>query len=174
MSSRRVVVVAAALDAMRAHAEKGYPFEICGFLVGSASGSSRTVTEAWPVNNAWDDDPDARARMLAGVVDASGTASAQAWDAAAQERRYLVSPGDIVACMKRAREAKVDLVGVYHTHPDHPAEPSTFDRETAWPEWSYVILSVRSGKVADVRSWTIEGDEGPFVEEALSGEVQLS
>jgi proteasome lid subunit RPN8/RPN11 len=172
MSSRRVLVSAAALEAMRAHAEKGYPFEICGFLVGSAGAEGRTVTEAWPVQNAWDDDPEARAQMLAGVQAASGAAGVQAWDAAAQERRYLVSPRDIAACMRRAREAKVDLVGVYHTHPEHPAEPSTFDREAAWPEWSYVILSVRAGKVAEVRSWTIEGEDGPFVEEALSGETQ--
>jgi proteasome lid subunit RPN8/RPN11 len=94
-------------------------------------------------------------------------ATAAAWQAESEERRFLVSPQDMLACMKRAREARMDLVGVYHTHPEHPAVPSAFDRDAAWPEWSYVILSVRGGQVAEVRSWVVEGEDGPFVEEDL-------
>ena len=58
----------------------------------------------------------------------------------------------------------MDLVGVYHTHPNHPAVPSDFDRAAAWPEWSYIIVSVREGEVAEFRSWTL-------VEEAFEEEM---
>ena len=152
-------IAATALEAIGAHAEEGYPFEICGFLVGSVDADIRTARTAWPVRNAWEDDPEQRAKMFT-------EASAQGWEAYSTERRFLVSPRDTVAAMKRAREAGMDLIGLYHTHPNHPAEPSAFDREAAWPDWSYVILSVRDGAVTETRSWVVEGD-GPFVEETI-------
>jgi proteasome lid subunit RPN8/RPN11 len=163
-------ITPAALEAMRRHAEEGYPLEICGFLVGLAVEGRRTAQEAWPVPNAWEDDPELRARMFTAPAEGaqeSGGATAAGWESASEERRFLVSPQDMLACMKRAREVGLDLVGVYHTHPEHPAVPSAFDRDAAWPEWSYVILSVRGGAVAEVRSWVIQGDDGPFVEEEL-------
>ncbi|HEU4751653.1 MAG TPA: M67 family metallopeptidase [Armatimonadota bacterium] len=159
----------AAMAAMREHAEAGYPFEICGFLVGGASGNGRAVAEAWPVRNAWEDDPEARSRMFAEMAEAGGNASAGEWESATARRRFLVAPQDVVAAMKRARGAGLDLVGIYHTHPEHPAQPSAFDRDAAWPEWSYVILSVREGRVAEVRSWVVEGEDGPFIEEEIAG-----
>jgi proteasome lid subunit RPN8/RPN11 len=155
-----------ALAAAGAHAEEGYPLEICGFLVGSAKEGVREVQEAWPVRNAWEDDPEQRARMFApgGSGDA---AMAERWEAAASERRYLVAPRELLACMKRAREAGMDLVGIYHTHPNHPAVPSDFDRDAAWPEWSYLILSVRQGKTAECRSWVLEEEGRQFFEEEI-------
>jgi len=152
-----------AAAAIRAHAAEGYPLEICGFLVGTTDGDLRTVREAWPVRNAWEDDPEARARMFA----AREAESAAGWESEDAARRYLVSPRDTVGSMKRAREAGMDLVGIYHTHPEHPAVPSEFDREAAWPEWSYVILSVRGGAVADFRSWTLDEESRQFWEEAV-------
>ena len=85
-----------------------------------------------------------------------------------EERRFLISPRDTAACMKRAREAGMNLVGVYHTHPNHPAVPSDFDRDAAWPEWSYIIVSVRDGRVADFRSWGLTDDGSRFDEEAVT------
>ena len=157
-----------AVAAIHAHAEAGYPFEICGFLVGTAGEGGRVVREAWPVRNAWEEDAELRAQMLAGVEAAGGTAGTDRWDAAGQERRFLVSPRDTMLSMKRAREAGLDLVGVYHTHPNHPAIPSDFDRDAAWPEWSYIIVSVREGEVADFRSWALTEDGSRFEEEAVT------
>lgn len=153
---------------MREHAEAGYPFEICGFLVGTVENGARVAREAWPVRNAWEDDPEQRARMLRAMEEAGG-ASADRWEAASEERRFLISPADTVAAMKRARKAKLDLVGVYHSHPEHPAVPSDFDRSAAWPEWSYAILSVRGERVVELRSWEVLDLDAPFTEEPVEG-----
>jgi proteasome lid subunit RPN8/RPN11 len=153
---------AAAEAAMRRHAEDGYPLEVCGFLVGTAAGDDRRAAEAWPVPNAWESDPGLRADLLAGLAN-----PASGWDGVGEERRFLVSPRDTMAAMKRAREAGLDLIGVYHTHPNHPAQPSAFDRDAAWPEWSYLILSVRDARVTEIRSWVVADDTAPFAEEAV-------
>lgn len=157
----------AAASEIRSHAEEGFPFEICGFLVGKADGDVRTAAEAWRVANAWEQDPEQRAAMFASLEAAAGGASADRWLSEDAGRRFLVSPRDIHAAMKRARAVGMDLIGVYHTHPSHPAVPSDFDRSAAWPEWSYVILSVREGRVAEFRSWVVL-DDGPFTEEPVT------
>ena len=156
-----------AAEAIRRHAAEGYPLEICGFLVGTAEGETRDVREAWPVRNAWEEDPEARARMFAAREEAGASVGADRWEAADAERRYLVSPRDTVQSMKRARQAGMDLVGIYHTHPEHPAVPSDFDRDAAWPDWSYLILSVRGGEVAEFRSWVLLEEDGQFHEETV-------
>src|SRR5438067_11602724 len=116
----------AAMEVIRKHAEEGYPLEICGFLAGRAEGDVRWAREAWPVRNAWEDDPEQRAAMLEAMERGGGTAGAERWEEHSAERRFLVSPRDILASMKRAREAGLDLVGFYHTHPEHPAVPCDF------------------------------------------------
>ena len=83
-------------------------------------------------------------------------------------RRFFIDAREIMLAMKRARGFGWDVIGVYHTHPNHPAVPSVFDRSAASPYWSYVIVSVREGSVAEVRSWVIDGDDGPFVEEQIA------
>jgi proteasome lid subunit RPN8/RPN11 len=155
-----------AREAIERHAVEGYPLEICGFLVGSADGDTRRAVEAWPVRNAWEDDPGTRQELFDATSGESGV-SAERWESAAEERRFLIASEDLLACMKRSRERKRDLVGVYHTHPNHPAVPSDFDRAAAWPEWSYVIVSVRDGQVAEFRSWILNEDGAAFVEEPV-------
>lgn len=156
-----------ALDVIRKHAEEGYPLEICGFLVGSAEGGERRAQEAWPVRNAWEDDPAQRAVMLAAMEEAGASASAERWGEFSEERRFLISPQDFLTSDRRARQAGLELIGVYHTHPNHPAVPSDFDRDAAWPDWSYVILSVRDGKVAETRSWVLDEGGRAFKEEEV-------
>jgi proteasome lid subunit RPN8/RPN11 len=68
-----------------------------------------------------------------------------------------------------ARERGLDVIGNYHSHPDHPAIPSQFDLDHAWPTWSYIIVSVREGLGADLRSWEMEADRSRFNEEELTG-----
>lgn len=165
----------AAAAAIRAHAVEGYPLEICGFLVGRAvygedQEDRREVREAWPVRNTWEEDPAARAALLASLEGArSGrTADAAGWDEHGAERRFLIAPTEVLAAMKRAMAAGMDLIGVYHTHPEHPAVPSEFDRDAASPGWSYVILSVRNGEVKEFRSWVLSEEDERFHEEAIA------
>lgn len=159
-------IEASALAASREHAVEGYPLEICGFLVGSVEGDTRNCAEAWPVRNAWEDRPDERVALL-GALARGGGASTSDWEEHNRERRYLVSSDETLAAMKRARAAGLDLIGVYHTHPEHPAIPSAFDRDAAMPEWSYLILSVRDGAVVETRSWVLPFGEEQFREEDI-------
>ncbi|HUE88710.1 MAG TPA: M67 family metallopeptidase [Vicinamibacterales bacterium] len=86
---------------------------------------------------------------------------------AGPRRRFLVRPHDYRAAEARASAAGGGLLGFYHSHPDHPAEPSQFDLEHAWPSFSYVIVSVRSGEPAEMRSWRLRDDRSRFDEETL-------
>jgi len=159
--------------AIVAHGEAGYPLEVCGFLAGSAEEDGRTAVEAWLVPNAWEADPEARGQMVRALEAAGGPATADRWESADEGRRFLVDPKDVLAAMKRARAEGRELIGLYHTHPEHPAVPSDFDRSAAWPEWSYVILSVRGGQAAELRSWSLSSDDGPFVEERVIADCGL-
>ena len=77
----------------------------------------------------------------------------------------MLDPDDLISADLAAREAGLEVVGFWHTHPDHPAHPSETDREAAWDGYSYVILSVSGKRVEDLRSWRLNG-EG-FVEERV-------
>lgn len=162
-----LTITAAAAESIRQHASEGYPFEICGLLIGTTDGQTRDVREAWPLRNAWEDDPEQRAAMFKAVEEQGAPATAAAWEAEDTARRFFVSPRDQMLADKRARGIGLQIVGVYHTHPNHPAVPSPFDRSIAWEGWSYVILAVREQVVTEFRSWFIQ-DEGPFEEELVS------
>jgi proteasome lid subunit RPN8/RPN11 len=120
------------------HGEAGYPEEACGLLLGrSAGGLSEAVAVRRAVNL-----NRARARD-----------------------RYELDPRDLLAAEREARERGLDVVGVWHSHPDHPAEPSATDLSAAWEGWSYVIVPVLAGVAGDPRSWRLAGDR--FVEEPV-------
>ena len=82
-------------------------------------------------------------------------------------RRFLVRPADYRAAEERAVEREQALVGFYHSHPDHPARPSQYDLDHAWPSFSYVILSVRGGEAKELRSWRLRDDRSQFDEETI-------
>ncbi len=82
-------------------------------------------------------------------------------------RRFQIDPKDFMYIENRARELRLQLLGIYHSHPDHPARPSDFDLSMAWEGLSYVILSVSEGKVEDVRSFRLKKGGGGFVEEDI-------
>lgn len=119
-------------------AHEGYPNERCGLLLGHVTDSVADVRE---------------------VVLGRNLNFSRARD------RYELDPEDFIKADARARAEGMEIVGVWHTHPDHPARPSQTDRESAWSGWSYVILSVGSGGVNSVRAWRLDGAE--FVEEGL-------
>ena len=81
------------------------------------------------------------------------------------ERRFLLSAADYRVAEARADATGRALLGFYHSHPDHPAEPSAFDLAHAWPNLSYVILSVRDGVPGDMKSWRLDADRSRFAEE---------
>jgi len=82
-------------------------------------------------------------------------------------RRFLVRPDDYRGAEKRAREAGLDLLGFYHSHPDHPARPSQYDLDHAWPSFSYVIVSVMAGEDKLLTSWQLKADRSAFDEEPV-------
>lgn len=116
----------------------GYPEETCGLLVGKGR-SGRTETS--------------RATL------ARNLNRERARD------RYELDPADFMAADLAARESGLEIVGVWHSHPDHPAEPSETDRAAAWEGWSYLIVEVTRSGIAAVRSWRLSAqrfDEEPI------------
>ena len=89
-------------------------------------------------------------------------------------RRFRVSDADYKRVERAADSAGAELLGFYHSHPDHPARPSQYDLDHALPNFSYIIVSVTSGTAADLRSWTLRADRSAFDEEALAGELTPS
>ena len=135
--SMTLMIEQAQLEQLRRHAERTYPYEGGGLLIGRAGEPGRKiVTEIKPLEN------------QRAVAD--------------QHNRILITDE-----MYREGEAYADnqgllLVGFFHSHPDHPARPSEFDREHALPWWSYVIVSVQQGRAAEVLSWELREDRSGF------------
>jgi proteasome lid subunit RPN8/RPN11 len=73
-------------------------------------------------------------------------------------RRYLISPDDLLRITDELRRSSLDVLGYYHSHPDHPAAPSEFDSEHAWPWYSYIIVRVDRGRATELTSWVLEED----------------
>ena len=132
------------LERIRAHGRSGYPYECCGFLLGKL-GVDRSVRDLRPVDNRRSD---------------------------SLETRYLISPRDWFETEKEAAERGLEIVGVYHSHPDHPAIPSEFDRDNALPFYSYIIVSVRQGRDAELSGWILSEDRAAFEREELLASEQ--
>lgn len=129
------------LAKIHAHGEQAYPEEGAGFMLGAA-GEDRAVTAIFPLSNARED--------------------------AARKNRYLFTPADYLKAELQAERLGLSLIGVFHSHPDHPNRPSEFDREWAQPFFSYVITSVSSGKALESRSWRLVEDRSEFQEEQIT------
>jgi proteasome lid subunit RPN8/RPN11 len=89
-------------------------------------------------------------------------------------RRFLVRPADYRTAERAATDGALDLVGFYHSHPDHPARPSQYDLDHAWPSFSYVIVSVMEAAPVDLRSWKLREDRSAFDEEPIAGLSEAS
>jgi proteasome lid subunit RPN8/RPN11 len=85
-------------------------------------------------------------------------------------RRFLVRPSDYRLAEKRAGDLGGELLGFYHSHPDHPARPSEFDLDHAWPTFAYVIVSIMSGAAAGMTVWYLKEDRSSFEEGELHGD----
>ncbi len=124
-----------------AHDEQAYPEEGAGFLLGSMNGEGKQVKAILPVDNSRED--------------------------AARRNRYLLTSQDYLRSEQEAARRGLDVLGVFHSHPDHPDRPSDFDREWALPWFSYVITSVQNGKAVASRSWLLSEDHSSFDEETI-------
>jgi proteasome lid subunit RPN8/RPN11 len=124
------------------HAIEAYPEECAGALVGMDNGGIKVVVDVWRAENT---------------------------HAEERSRRFLIEPLAIKKFEEQAEERDMGLLGFYHSHPDHPAEPSEYDREHAWPGYSYVIASLSSENVEDMRSWTLRDDRSGYDEEPIVG-----
>ena len=127
-----------ALEAIRAHGVDGYPREICGVMIGPHGES--TATEVKRANNI--------------VVERA-------------RDRYEIDPRDHIRIQREADDAGLDIVGYYHSHPDHPAQASRFDTERAWAGYVYLIVAVHDGKPVDANAFVADNDGGPFHPEPL-------
>jgi proteasome lid subunit RPN8/RPN11 len=126
------------------HGEETYPHECCGFLLGRGEGGERQVSEIRRAGNARDDSP---------------------------QNRYLIPPLDMLHAERDARARGLDILGFYHSHPDVAARPSDYDREHAWPWYTYVIVSVRQGKAAEMHAWTLTEERDRFEAEMIAETV---
>lgn len=130
---------------IRAHGAETYPHECCGALLGRDDGEYRETLAVFPLVNRRDDSP---------------------------RNRFVLAPDDVRTAEGAARDRGLELVGWYHSHPDHPARPSEYDREHAWPWYSYVIVSVKNGRAGEMTSWRLAEDRARFDLETVEGLAQ--
>jgi proteasome lid subunit RPN8/RPN11 len=125
-------------ELIKAHALDAYPNECSGLIVGNYD--RRAANKIFPVKN----------------VHAETTRT-----------RYLIDPKQYMQIERQARMDGLDVIGIYHSHPDVPAKPSQYDKDHAWPFYTYVIVSVLKGKVDQVSAWILRDDRSAFDEEQL-------
>jgi len=139
-------------EKIRAHGAETYPHECCGALLGRDSSTiargdqemdglaPREILALFPLVNRRDDSP---------------------------RNRFSVTAEDVLYADKSAQAQGLEVVGWYHSHPDHPARPSEYDREHAWPWYSYIIVSVQNGAPHEMTSWRLNDDRRGFSPEGI-------
>jgi proteasome lid subunit RPN8/RPN11 len=141
MNRKIVRIEKEADEVMKTHSIADFPNESCGFMYGFETDSERIISLAKPVVNVKDGD---------------------------QRRRFEISPLDYMKAEMYALQANLSLLGVYHSHPQHPAIASETDLQSAQPFFSYVIYSVMDGEIADVKSWQLNESGKAFEEEIVT------
>jgi len=130
------------LDEMYQDALRSFPDECCGFFFGNEIGEERIITNIFTVDNSKEGD---------------------------KKRRFEIAPKDYLNAERFADENELKLLGVYHSHPNHPAVPSEHDLIAAQPYFSYIIISVQEKQIADIRSWQLN-DNFQFEEERIENQ----
>jgi len=145
---RAVVLPSGLLDAMASHARSVYPDECCGFLIARADPldpkSPRAIVAVEPAPNEY---------------------------AGERRRRFLLRPEELRAAERRVEGTDRAVAGFYHSHPDHPGRPSEFDREHAWPWYTYIVLGVDAGGLREARAFELDPEALEFREMALTLET---
>jgi len=125
---------------MVAHARKTYPNECCGAMLGTTDGEKKVVSEAIALENAYE---------------------------GAQAARYELRPEDLLAADKAARDRGMDLIGIYHSHPDCDAYFSKTDLQNSCPWYSFVVLSIQKGEFHHANSWLPNVEQTDAAKEEL-------
>jgi proteasome lid subunit RPN8/RPN11 len=128
------------VDEIEYHAEQTYPEECCGMMLGFIDQGVHSIKEVIPIDNSQGDN---------------------------RRRRFLISPEQYRHAEELARKWKMELLGFYHSHPDHPAAPSAFDTDHALPWFSYIIVSVEHGKAAAMTAWLLNEERTQFGERMI-------
>ena len=128
------------LETIRGHGRESYNDEACGVMFGENAGEDKDVEHVQPLPNSRDGQ---------------------------RQRRFLITPKDYQRAESEATTRGLTLLGFYHSHPDHPAFPSGYDLEHAFPFFSYVIVSVQKGEPTEVRSFVMKEDRSAFDAEEL-------
>ena len=129
-------------DEIAGHGQRDYPYECCGLLLGRLDSNGLKVTcETYGISNAREED--------------------------AKRTRFLITPDELLRGERYAAQKELEVIGFYHSHPDHPAAPSQYDRDHAWPTLSYVILAVQNGQAKELTSWTLRPDRQAFDQEEI-------
>ncbi len=136
-----LLIDASLLDKIHKNGETAYPDEGAGFLLGTIAGKYKTIERLFPVQNARQK-PD-------------------------RYNRYLLTPEDFLAAELEAAKKGLEILGVFHSHPDHPNQPSAYDLEWALPHLSYIITSVMQGNATESLSWVLSEDRSKFLSEEL-------
>jgi len=123
------------------HGQQAYPEEGAGLMLGRFVGEARVVTHLLPLENHFQ--PESRGR------------------------RYLIAPRDLLRAEDDAERLGLEIVGVFHSHPDHPARASSFDTEWALPVYSYLITQVQAARALESTCWRLTEDRARMDEEAL-------
>ena len=123
------------IEEIKQIAQKTYPHECCGVMVGSVENGVKTVTQLVPAENQRTDSP---------------------------ANRYLITPDLLNELEKKLKGTDRAIVGFFHSHPDVPARPSTYDQDHAWPWYSYVIVSVNKGQAGEIHNWRLRDDRSAF------------
>jgi proteasome lid subunit RPN8/RPN11 len=137
----KIKMTAEILEQIHRHGEESYPEEGAGLMLGKDDGKTRSVELLLPLDNARED--------------------------AARHNRYLITAEDMLAGESEAERLGLSILGIFHSHPDHPSQPSDFDREHALPWYSYLITSIQAGKVSNSTCWRLMDDRLGFVEEEI-------
>ena len=128
------------IEEIKQIAQKTYPHECCGVMVGSVENGVKTVTQLIPAENQRTDSP---------------------------ANRYLITPDLLNELEKKLKGTDRAIVGFFHSHPDVPARPSTYDQDHAWPWYSYVIVSVNKGEAGEIHNWKLKNDRSAFDAEKM-------
>jgi proteasome lid subunit RPN8/RPN11 len=144
---------------IRRHGEDTFPHECCGALIGHAAAPGDGLTG----------EPDDGSNRASGTRVTAAVALPNTTEEGPR-RRFLVRPSDYRLAEQRASELGGELLGFYHSHPDHPARPSQFDLDHAWPTFAYVIVSVMAGVSRVMTVWFLKEDRSSFDEGDLHGD----
>ena len=128
------------LDRIKEHGKRTYPEECCGVLLGKVDGDEKVVRDLLEIENEREDQ---------------------------RQRRFLITPEAYQEADKQARIIGLEPLGFYHSHPDHPAQPSQYDLEHAWAWFSYLITRVEKGEPRESTSWVLRDDRSAFEEEVM-------